>query len=120
MLAVSAGKTGTAPGTTTIRIGPGGRVELVGVSDLDLAWMLGRSGEASEQLDVETNKALTTHYEMRTARAIAIAAEESLKTNAASQQENLRTKRSTRVWSAVTALVGVGSLVVAVIALRRG
>jgi hypothetical protein len=164
----SDGKTGTAPGTTTLVLGPGGTAKLadvqlgitdfdrgrmfdylpygkgwivatpaagdLGITDFDRGRMfdylpygkgwivgtLGDNGEAPSQvLSTEESEKLKTHFEMRTARAQALTAERDLSVHAVVKKEEIKSQRSERIWTAVTALVGVGSLLVAVLALRQ-
>lgn len=129
MLTIS-GTTGTPPGTTVIRFGAGaGGLGTPGIpTDFDLAptygfqprikgWIVGDlSGlgqDASlidtEVPDAETAKALLVYYQARAARATAVA-----------QEEQVKSSRSDRIWTAVAGIVGIGGLVIAALALRGG
>jgi len=130
---IDAGKTGTAPGTTTITLPRNGRPQLAGPTDFDLAkirgylpyhrgWIVGgRAGGKSleglgqmpnpaegETIDPAVAEEILTTYQARQARARAIQAEEQIKS-----------QRAERIWLAVSTLVGVGGLVVSIISLSR-
>ncbi len=93
MLTVDRGKTGTAPGTVTLTVGP---------------HSVALAGLAQAETQPISYQAAVAELEVHRAR---LATEKAV--------EELKTVKSNRFWTAVTALVGVGGLVVAILALRK-
>jgi hypothetical protein len=93
MLTVDSGKTGTAPGTITLTVGPHS-AKLAGFGQAETTPI--------------AYQAAVAELEVHRAR---LAVEKA--------HEELKSARSDRLWGAVTALVGVGGLIVAILALRN-
>lgn len=128
------GKTGTAPGTITMSVGPYHEIKLAGLgysrpSDFDRAraqldylpyykgWIvgdlqggLGQVGPngAIDYSDPVAVKAAVAELEVHRAR---LAAEQA--------SEDVKHTKSSRVWLAVGGLVGVASVLIAALALRK-
>ena len=130
MLQLTPHNVGTAPGTMTMtipsaamRLG-GGALVTVYPTDFDLSKMYGylpyNNGWISGKLNNPVVAALGAEAASMTPEQQMVALQAKVAAlDVQTREEELRTQRSTRIWTAVAGVVGVAGLVVSIYALKR-